>query len=261
MDETTDETIVLRRLLALALGSRAPEIGAQLSPALQRAARATYFLLDVEPNRDTETFVTLTLDRLLRQLNRRTEQQQIELQGRLRGRVIWPATLKARHTQGYDPARYVCREVRREYDTPENQLLRYMVERINECLAAVPEVLRTGRSYIPAALDTGSQARSSDTRLARIERVLNMLRFNARLRDVTLLPRVEEFHILRAETARCEEYASVAQIYRRYASIVLVPSWRGLAAAGQRVLLLPTRVDPAGEPWIRLGASLLRWTR
>ena len=55
------------------------------------------------PGIDAEGFVTESLARILRQLNSRTEHEHVETQGRVRDKVIWPATLKQRDTCGYAP--------------------------------------------------------------------------------------------------------------------------------------------------------------
>ncbi len=255
-DETTlqHELEVHRRLLALAVEVPMPwETVVRLD--LRFAARAAYFLLGVG-GPDVETFLTQTLERLLRQLTRVTEQQQVEYRGRVRGRILWSATFKARYLQDYAPSLYVCREVQREYDTPENQLLKYLVEGLGHCLEAVPATLRTGFSYFPA--QQGAPPRSIGERLSRMETAFNSLRHNARLREVTLPNRIEESHLLRAETSRTEEYGEVVRLYRRYRAIVESPRWEGFAQAGRHLLLLPAQADPAGEPWLRIGAALLR---
>jgi hypothetical protein len=260
MSNTTlfsDESAVLRRLVALLLGPRAAS-WESVDSAMLPLARATYFLLDAERGGDVESFVTLTLERLLRQLNRASEQHRIALQGSVRGPIVWQQTFKARHTQGYDPTRYVCREVRRQYDTPENQLLKFMVERIGESLRLVPEVLRAGACYMPTSAGLERDAVATHERLGRIEATLHQLRQHTRLRDVTLPQQIGEQHLLRAETSRTEDYALVARLYRQYRAIVISSRKDSLVAAGRRALILPGRAGADGEPWIQLGAAILR---
>jgi hypothetical protein len=256
-DTLQSEVDVQRRLLALAVQVPRPVPWERIAtPDLRFAARAAYFLLDAGRD-DAESFLTYTLERLLSQLTRITEQRQVEYRGRVRGRIVWPATFKARYLEEYDPSRYVCREVRREFDTPENQLLRYVVEQIGKCLGAVPATLRAGTSYLP---DPAAGRRLPDpaARLSRMEAALNTFRPNARLREVSLPQRIEESHLLRAETSRTEEYGSVARLYRRYRATVESPAWDGFAQTGRRLLLLPAQADAEGEPWLQIGAALLR---
>lgn len=122
----------MRRFVGLLMSPAPPEPFKEVLPsAMHKAARATYFLLDTSEQYDAETFITYTLGRLMRQLNHNTRQQPVVYQGRVRGRIMWPATFKAHYGQDYDPSRYVCREVRKQYDTPENQLLKYLIEQLD----------------------------------------------------------------------------------------------------------------------------------
>jgi hypothetical protein len=233
---------------------RRPRIWEEAAFEQLALVQAAYFLLDVEPGYDVETFLTSKLERLLRRISRSTEPLQTEYQGRVRGRIIWPASFKARYRQDYDPSRYVCREVKRQYDTPENQLLKFLVERIHEIVRSVPEVIRQGFCYFPSS-ETPSLI---EIRLRQMENALSTFRLDARLRDVSLPPRITESHILRAETARIEDYGDVAKVYRRYRQLVLSPEYqRTMMLVADRVLLLPGRVrGPDGEFWIKIAAEL-----
>jgi hypothetical protein len=201
--------------------------------------------------------VSVTLRRLLQQLVRRTEQQPVTYHGQVRGRVNWSATMKERHTKGYDPSCYVCREVWRQYDTPENQLIKYLVVQIGECLKRVPATLRNGWCYYPAQADLPTVRGPTALRLRDLEDALKTLRAPLSLRDVSLPPAIEESHLLRAETCRTEEYADAARLYRHYRDLVLLLSWERMVTVGRQVLPLPQRVGVDEEPWIRLGAAIL----
>jgi len=245
---------LIRRALDPWLVTPAPQ---EISgPEADFATVAAYFLLDLGPDGGVELFIRRTLVRLVQQLSHSTEQLEVQYRGQVRGRVLWPATYKARYGEDYDPTRFVCREVHHRYDTLENQLLKYVMDQIGECLKAVPEVIRQGTCYLPATERRLSL--STAVRLGQMESVLNNLWRHVRLQEVTLPQRITEAHLLRAETSRTEEYALVAQVYRRYREVVLFPSWGSLVEIGQRVLPLPVRPGGAGEPWIELGATVLR---
>jgi hypothetical protein len=91
-----------------------------------------------------------------------------------------------------------------------------------------------------------------------MEAAIISFRRNVRLRDVSVPQRVNELHLLRAETARMEEYEDVVHIYRRYQMMMVSPVWDVITQIGKRVLLLPGRSDAASDPWIKLGAVILR---
>jgi hypothetical protein len=256
--DMSDETAVLRRLLGLTMA--APPAGfweRGFTPEARPVFAATYFLLDAMPGEDVETFVRVTLRRLLQQLTRRTERQQAVYQGQVRGRIHWDATYKARYGQDYDPTRYVCHEVRRQYDTPENQLVKYMVEQIGTCLRMIPEGLREGTCYYPATTGQPRDRLPTAARIQDLQDALTRSRAKVRLRDISLPPSIDESYLVRAETSRTEEYAEVAYLYRRYQQVVLSLSWHSMVAIGKRVLPLPSAVGAEEDAWIRLGAAIL----
>ncbi|MBN2002730.1 MAG: DUF2357 domain-containing protein [Anaerolineae bacterium] len=253
---TLDESAVLRRLLSLLMASQEPPSWESLVPVGMPAIAAAFFLLDVEPASDVEMFITMTMSRLVQQLNRNTQQQQVEYRGQIRGRINWPATLKARYDRDYDLSRYVCCEVRHQYNTPENQLIKYVVEQIAACTRLIPETLRVGKCYYPS---TGiRESRATADRLGQIETALSRLRRDARWHDIVLPEQINEWHLLRAETARTEEYAEVARIYKRYQQVVVALSREEITKIGKRVLPLPDHTGTDGDAWIQLGAYILR---
>ena len=251
-----DEAAVLRRLARI-LALPAEDAWQQLAArgALFGAA-ATFFLLDAGREDEAEEFAVYTLGRLVQSLNRRCEAQQVEHEGQVRGRIVWPATYKARYSQDYHPGRYVCREVQREYDTPENQLVRYVVERLAECLKGVPASLRAGFCYRAPVLAGPPQPAAA--RLENIGAALARLGRSPYLRQVTLPARITEVHLLRADTADLDEYRTVARFYHAYRRFVVAPTWEGVADAGRRVLPLPRGAEGENELWLRLAADILR---
>jgi hypothetical protein len=261
----TDDAAVMRRFIGLAMASPGPPAWDQLDPALVRSIRSTYFLLDTHAagGIDAETVATRVLDRLMLQLRRTTERQQVSRRGQIAGRIVWPATLKARYGEEHDPTRYVSQRVRSDFDTTENQLVRYLIERLMACVRAVPAVIRAGASFYPAqALDAEAEPRarmSTAARLGRIEAALTMVRRDPRVRSVTLVHEVDGRHFANAEMADLQEYRAVAAMVRQYQAVVLETAWAAhVAAIGRRMLLLPGTVGADGEPWLRLGAGLLR---
>ena len=251
-----DHLSVLESLIRQSL-TPLPEPKTMFDPQRDQGIAATYFLLDVDRAGGVELFVTHTLVSLVQQLNRRTEQWQSVYRGQVRGRILWPATYKARYSEGYDPTRYVCREVRRRYDLPENQLLKYMIIQLSQALKIVPDLVRLGHCYLPSSEERVSQ--QTAVRLGRMETALNQVKRNIYLQEISTPERITEYHLLRAETALNEGYHQTAKIYRHYQQAVLSPSWQNLTEIGRRVLPLPNHHSgPAAERWIRLGAAILR---
>lgn len=262
---------VLQHLLRLHLDHRLGDFSSlPLTPDFITCA--TYFILAPPQLQDPETptfrksvcvepFITTTLTRLLHQLNRSSEQRQELYHGQVRGKVQWDATYKARYSGDFDRTIFVCREVHHRYDTPENQLLKFVIEEIGKCIRAIQPIIRAGFCYIPyqSGLEVTDEI-STQRRLERMEGVLRRLHRNVRIREVKTPARIDEFHLLRAETSRLEEYALVASLYRLYQRLVIQPTWEALQEIGDTCLPLPANLDGDGLRWVELSARFLRAT-
>lgn len=258
---TLDEGAVLRRLLELALDAGAADARLAAAPdAALRGLAATLFLLDEQAGRDALRFLQDGLNRILQHMTRRTEQQCVEQRSQVRGRVAWPATYKARYGQDYDPARFVCFEVRHQFDTPENQLVKRLVTQVEHCLQAVPAILRTGVCYFPAGRLRGPVFVAS--RLAELETALSPYRRNVYMRGVTLPDEITAMHVQRAVTARLADYRAAAALHAHLnagaAAPAREPLRRYLTGAGGWPLPLPGRAGAEAEPWIGYAAAVLR---
>ncbi|MEA3335164.1 MAG: hypothetical protein U9R25_04590 [Chloroflexota bacterium] len=251
------EAAVLNRLLRLTLDKDRPPAWRHLQDSgLLFSVAATYFLLHVEPRHDVERFTVYTLGRLLNHLNRRTEQHQLEYRGQIRGRIAWSATIKARYADSYDPSRYVCREVRHQYDTPENQLAKSLAEQIDRCLRAVPAALRQGVCYF-AHSDRHRPVRTA-VRLGNMQPALDRFRRNVVMRGVSIPAQITEEHLERARNSKLQEYRTVATIHDHYTKTILEISPARITAIGRQVLPLPGHLDPQALIWIELAADILR---
>jgi len=252
-----NEIKILRRFIGWTMspGSHR-KVWERVGPETRFAMRSAYFLLDHDPGRDAESFATVTLERLSQSVCRVNEPLQVEYQGQVRGRVLWPATFKARFRGDFDPSRYVCSQLRREYDTPENQLLKFVVERIFECLRSIPGVIRNGFSCFPVSAGAGLLPAAE--RIGRMESSVSDFQKHARLRAVTLPAHITESHLLKAEMSPVKDYAEAAFIYQSYARCFLQSDWRHTARIARRVLPLPLDLTEEGETWIEMGAELIR---
>lgn len=253
----SDEVKILRRFIGWTMSPGSTrKVWERVGPETRFAMRSAYFLLDRDPGRDAESFITITLERLMQSVSRVNEPLQVEYQGKVRGRVIWPATFKARYREDFDPSRYVCRQIQREYDTPENQLLKFVVERISESLSAIPEVIRNGFSCFPVSAGPGFLPAAE--RIGRMESSVRNFQKHSRLRAVTLPAHITESHLLKAEMSPVRDYAEVADLYQSYARCFSQSDWRHTARIARRVLPLPAELTTEGETWIELGAELIR---
>ena len=263
MARPQDELAVLRRFVALQLA--APSTVNVAAPGDVRTAVALALLLDETPGRDLAHFCRYDLPRLLQHLSRRTQGTRTELHGRVRGRIEWPATIKARHSGEYDPTRFVCREVRHQFDTPENQLLVAFLDLLDAAQAGVPAWLRDGALVAAAPLPDEDEAAaaspSTSRRLAALRVSTQRARRNVYLRQVTPPPQVTDEQRRRARQADVPEYGRVLALYTHVDDHLRRPDTvaaRAYAAAVfQRVLPLPATLTPRADGWLQALVALL----
>ena len=237
----------LRRLLlaqALARQARAPSDRAGFERLVGPAGElggvtATCFLLHRAERAErvsTHRFLRHLAPRLLAQLARSTRPQRVLLRGRARGAVDWSATVRARYGGSQDPTIFVCRQSWRLYDLPENQLLKYLLDRLRRCHERSPEELRAFSSA-----GSGSAIGLSD-RLAFVAQRLRSFSATAYLRDVELPDAIDEEHLQAAKQSRNPLYRQTAAYFRLFRDVVEQPRWSAWRqVVQQNVLLLPSR--------------------
>lgn len=72
-----------------------------------------------------------SLPKLMRNLSHSTQKEIVECRGVIRGRIDWNLTYKQRYSQGFnDPSLFMCKPASKMYDLPENQLLKFILEKI-----------------------------------------------------------------------------------------------------------------------------------
>ena len=266
MARPQEEIAVLRRFVALQLA--ASPAAAAAAPGDVGTIVALALLLDDTPGRDLAHFCRTDLPRLLQHLSRRTQGTRTVLHGRVRGRIEWPATIKARHSGEYDPTRFVCREVRHQFDTPENQLLVAFLDLLDAAHAAVPAWLRDGTLVVGAAPpgeDAGDgpadATPSTQRRLAALRVSTARARRNVYLRQVTPPPVVTDEQRRRARQADMPEYGRVLALYTHVDAYLRRPddvAARAYAAAVfRRMLPLPAVLTPRADGWLQGLVELL----
>lgn len=234
-----------------ALGGVPPQVLLESDTVVRRGLCAAYFLSDTRRNLDVAVFLIQTVPMLLRRLHRTTQHQRVEYTGQIRGRVDWPATYKARYCDDYNPALYVCRQPERRDDTPENQLLKYMLLSIKRLVADVPDVLLEAECWSSkAAGEPGWLA----ARTKILEHRLRAALTHIRLREVEPPPVITPRHLLRARTSKTELYGLVAQLYDQYKQVVLCYRWERIGPIFRQTLLLPPSGDAQGDRLLRLAA-------
>lgn len=190
-------------------------------------------------------FLSRVLPRLLLQLSRTTEIQRVELDDGIRGRIDWAATQKARYSANGGTAVFVCRQSRRQFDRPENQLLKFMLQQIEVCLGRVPDDLRSWVAWLPGRDGGRRLAIPLAGELAEMAQRVHVSRGTVYLKEVTAPPAIGSQHILAARTSKNELYAQVADLYDLYWQVVEAASWERWTKVVQQTALLPPGTDEA----------------
>lgn len=248
-----------------ALVGRLLDSSPALSPELpidrerQKPIRSIYFLLDRYSHNNFYNFTERTLPRILEQLHHTTERIDIEDRARVRGKVMWSATYKARYEGDGNSNLYICRQVRPLFDTPENQFLKYFIQEIEGCLRVIPAVIRSGFCLLSSA--ENRQVVPIADRLQFIETRIHTALQNIYLRQAASIGYLSPLHCQRAESSRLPEYAAVASLYRNYRQLIDRSDWHPFSRDSPCFLVLPDRVNPDTKIWIETAATLLQTYR
>ncbi len=207
-----------------------------------------YLLADTHNDYDILAFVSETLPLLLRQLKRTTMRERVTYQGQVRGRIDWPATGKARLQNDVNPALYVCRPPQRQDNMPENQLIKFLLERLSELVHDLTPEMQEAELWT-AVSDTHLPFSKRLTQIAfHLRQTLN----HARLRAVETPPALTPTHLIKARAAKIELYGYVARLYAQYERVMLQSQWADLHPILGRAILLPDPATPFGDTCIQL---------
>lgn len=190
-------------------------------------------------------FVAQVLPRLLLQLSRTTEVERVELDAGVRGRIDWPGTVKARYAANGGQHVYVCRQRRREFDRPENQLVKFVLQQVEACLSRVPPDLLGWYAWIPGREGGLRLAFPLVSELAELAQRVHVLRSSVYLRDVPAPLAIGSQHLLAARTSKNELYGQVADLYELSWAVVEANSWPAWADIIGQTALLPPDMDEA----------------
>jgi hypothetical protein len=164
--------------------------------------------------------------RLAQQLTRTTAPRRVLLRDHARSKVDWPATYKARASEGATPALFVCQERERRFDRAENQLLRWLLLQVEACIELAPP--EAGR------LRLAGTTRPVSRYLTELRYRVRQINAHVAVRDIVPPRAVEPRHEIAAREARNPLYAEMAQVYRLYCDVVVAPvpqRWREVVYA------------------------------
>lgn len=219
--------------------------------ALRRNFCAVYFFADTREQQDVGVWVRQELPRLLRQLSRTTERERVVYQGEIHGKVDWPTTYKVRYQTEHNPGLFVCRPPQRRENTPENQLLKFLLVEMERDLKSLSPLILTAERW---TANGPAEAGWLQQRLHLLTHDLKLALANVHLRSVEVPAMITPYHLLKAQTSKTELYSRVAHFYGRYQQLVTQAEWEAIYPIFSHTLLLPDPVSPLGDQCIRLAA-------
>lgn len=214
-----------------------------LGSAQRRAVALWYAVLDPA----TEELFAFQVPRLLRSLRHTSEQHIEEANGRVRGHIHWPSTIRARAARG--PAAYQVRLRYTVYDLPENQLLRWLSARLDKAMRQLPPALNGG-------FCGGESPEPVATRLRHVGAAVARLRQENRLGAVRVPEALEPIALQRALDSGIPEYQSLARHAERFDALSERQALDALFDVGSRLILYPGEARAASLPWSRVAALL-----
>jgi hypothetical protein len=149
-------------------------------------------------------FATFWLPELVRSLPSRSRVEQRTWRGGFHGRLNVPATMQL-HASG-DRSAFVTRARRREFDLPENVLVRSLAGRTERLLESLQ-----GKGFLHGKGWTGRVIESLSS--------LRLLTTSTLLREVTERP-IEAYHVQAAQSARHPAYQSALRWYAAFTDAI-----------------------------------------
>lgn len=151
------------------------------------------------------------VDRLperLRQLKTETTRERQVHKGAIRGRVEWSDTYRRRTGGDVDQTQYVCTQREETRDTPENLILKYVIEELAETLITTEEYFNQDANWVAETWGGDQMLRNQFLRLREQNVHLQAL---DRPTEADITPRM----VRTAETAREALYRQAAFLYSR----------------------------------------------
>jgi hypothetical protein len=194
-----------------------------------------------------DDFLFTTAPRLLHQLSRTTQPQRVLLHGRVRGRIDWSSTYKARHAADGNPTLFVCTQSWRRFDRPENQLFKFLLDEIQVCLDRALPAIQDWRAWGAGMCSSSEAPVAVGPSLGELAHRLRAYTGHVYLSHVSRPATIGVRHLAAARTSKNELYAEAAALYELYRAVVGVQDWSQWSRALNNVLPLPPAAGEIGR--------------
>ena len=174
--------------------------------------KAIHFLLSDEVKNLVEI-----LPILMRNLSHSTRKETEEFKGQIKGRVDWNQTLKERMSYGFNDKRlFICQPPSKYYDLEENQLLKFLLNRIISLKKNVIDFIDLSIFDIEKIDSKDWQEKVSNI-YQMAKKTLKKVYFN----DITSIKTVKSKHLRKAYKNRNQLYHRVAKAYILYEDLFI----------------------------------------
>ncbi|MCC7554323.1 MAG: hypothetical protein KO202_07545 [Methanobacteriaceae archaeon] len=198
--------------------------------------KAAHFLL----SRELKEFIEV-LPQLLRNLTHSTLKEKIESRGIIKGRVDWNYTYKSRYTLGYnDPSLFVCTPPLKSYDLCENQVLKFLIEKI---IYLYENPLQFIKNIDGIKTDWHSIISS---RYFKAEKAMNNIYFN----NISSVKAISPKHLRKTQNNRNQYYKKVANLYKLYEELFIKNTLEKLKELLSKQLIKPASDDTLYELFV-----------
>ena len=154
------------------------------------------------------------LPTLVRNLSHSTNKEEIETHGTIIGQINWNQTLKQRMKTGLkDKSLFVCNTNKKLYDLPENQLLKYLLNKINKFIKDI---------NISYNENLKEDIINYHDYISNIHIITSKTIKNVHLKEVELLGHITTKTIIKTIKSHNNLYESVVKVYNLYEKLFIL---------------------------------------
>ncbi|MDO5851180.1 MAG: hypothetical protein Q4Q23_01680 [Methanobacteriaceae archaeon] len=192
-----------------------------------------HFLLSLQ----VKDFIEI-LPQLIRNLTHSTNKEKIKSIGRIQGQINWNKTYKKRFEQGYnDKSLYICNLRQKQYDLPENQLLKYLLKNILEILNTL---------HIKEKVDIDYWQDTIKNEYI----IIKHINKNIHLQNITDISHIPPKILEKTIKNRNNLYQTVAKCYKLYESLFIKNNKQELITLIEKQILKPLNNNQLYEIYI-----------
>ncbi len=206
--------------------------------------KMVHFLLSKELNE-----LINILPQLTRNLAHSSVKQIVESRGIIRGKIDWGATYKTRYAYGFnDKSLFVTSPTSKSYDLEENQLLKFLLEKVLEFAADID--MQDLQKQINSTEDIIDEENTFyDIISNRVFAVRSFLR-NVYFNEISSVSEVKPKAYRKAMNHRNRYYAYVARLYKLYEDLFILDDKKALEDLVSKQILKTTDWDDLYELYV-----------